>query len=349
MSRPAQIRAFNAELEALRVEGVELDPATRARIVAHHDSLLTRLSRDEGVDVTTAEEKLSLGMRLASFVGAVALSAAVFFLFYRFWGSLAVLSQVAILVAGPLLLVGVTHRLHGWERTGYFATLAALAAFAAFVLDLGALGTIFNLPTTPHAFLAWGLFGILLGGNYRLRLPYFAGLISVALWLTALPGWFRAEELPDLFGRGEALILVGALFLAKPYLVRRFGAKWAQLPWPVDLRIVGMIALFLGTFILSVEGRQSWLPLDRDTIEGIYQFLGFAVSGGIIAWGVRDAHAELANGGMIFLTIMCLVKATDWWWDWLPHWLFFLLLAGFAIGVMVALKRVRKLMMERTA
>lgn len=349
MSRPAQIRAFNAEVEALAAEGVALDAGSKARIAAHHQELLARLSREEGVDVTTAEEKLSLGMRLASFVGAVALSAAVFFLFYRFWGALAVPSQVAILVAGPLLLVGVTHLLHQWERTGYFATLAALAAFAAFVLDLGALGTIFNLPETPHAFLAWGLFGILLGWNYRLRLPHFAGLICVALWVTSLPGWFHAEQVPDVFGRGEALILAGALFLAKPYLVRRFGPRWTQLPWPIDLRVVGMIALFLGTFILSVEGRQSWLPLDSDLIEGFYQAFGFLISGLIIAWGVRDGHTELANGGIIFLTVMCLVKATDWWWNWLPHWLFFLLLAGLAIGVMVALKRVRNLMMERTA
>ncbi len=64
---------------------------------------------------------------------------------------------------------------------------------------------------------------------------------------------------------------------------------------------------------------------------------------------VRERHAELANGGMIFLAILCLVKATDWWWDWLPHWLFFLILAGFAIGVMAALKRVRRLLPGRDA
>ena len=33
-------------------------------------------------------------------------------------------------------------------------------------------------------------------------------------------------------------------------------------------------------------------------------------------------------------------RAVDWWWELLPRWIFFLLLAGFAIGVMVALKRV---------
>ncbi len=339
MSRADQIRTFHAELEALAAAGIELDGATRARITAHQAQFLA----------ADPDERLSLGMRLASFVGAVALSCAVFFLFYRFWGALTVASQVALLVAGPLLLIGVTHLLYRSERTGYFATLAALAAFAAFVLDLGALGTIFNLAPTPHAFLAWGLFGLILGWSYDLRLSHFAGLAALGLWITAVPGWLRAEELPDLFGRGEALIVAGALYLAVPALARRstFPKEWVK--WPVDLRIVGMIGLFIGLFILSVEGRQSWLPFDHDLIEGIYQGIGFLVAGVIIAWGVRDRYSELANGGMIFLTALCLLKATDWWWDWLPHWLFFLILAGFAIGVMVALKRVRTAMARRVA
>src|SRR5437868_10714833 len=339
MDRASQIMAFKAELLALADEGIVLDEASLARIRAHHQTLL------EGAP----DERLSLGMRLASFVGAVALSCAVFFLFYRFWGALSVPVQVGILVTGPLALVAVTHQLHRWERTGYFATLAALAALAAFVLDLGALGTIFNLPPTPHAFLAWGLFGLLLGWSYGLRLPHFAGLVSLGLWITAYPGWLRAEELPDLFGRGEALVVAGALFLAGPALARRWTPTKEWVKWPIDLRIVGMIGLFVGLFILSVEGRQSWLPFDHQIIEGTYQFIGFIVAAGVIAWGVRDRHTELANGGMIFLTALCLLKAADWWWEWLPHWLFFLLLAGFAIGVMVALKRVRTALTRGTA
>ena len=333
MDRQARIQAFKAELIALAEEGIVLDEGTLARIRAHHERLLAG----------APDERLSLGMRLASFVGAVALSAAVFFLFYRFWGALTVPRQVLVLVAAPLLLVGATHLLHRWERSGYFATLAALAAFAAFVLALGTLGVIFNLRPTPHAFLAYGLFGLLLGWTYDLRLPHFAGLVAFGAWLTALPGTLAGEELPDLFGRGEALVLVGALLLLAPRL---------RLPasrWPRDHRIVGMTGLFLGLFILSVAGRQSWLPWSAHTVEHLYQVAGFLVAGGVIAWGVRARLAELANGGMIFLTILCLVKAVDWWWEWLPRWLFFLLLAAFAIGVMVALKRVRGALARRGA
>jgi hypothetical protein len=323
MSRESQVRAFRAELEALAAEGIVLDPALRARIDARHAELFGG-----------ADERLSVGMRLASFVGAVALSCAVFFLFYRFWGALAVGQQVAVLVTTPLALVGVTHFLHRWERSGYFATLGALAAFAAFILELTTLGMIFNLPATPHAFLAYGCFGLLLGWSYELRLPHFAGLVGMGLWLTALPGTLVHELIPEVFARGEALLLAGAAILLLP-------RGEPRVKWHADHRIVGMLGLFTGLFTLSVSGAQSWLPWDHDTIEGLYQFLGFLIAGGLVAWGVRERKGDLANGGMIFLTILCLVKAVDWWWDWMPRWLFFLVLAGFAIGVMVALKRIR--------
>ena len=324
MTRLDQIMAFKAELMALAEEGVTLDEATLGRIRAHHEALLAG----------TPDDRLSVGMRLASLVGAVALSCAVFFLFYRFWGALSVGQQVAILLAGPLLLVGVTHWLHRWERSGYFATLAALAAVAAFVLELGTFGQIFNLPPTPHALLAYGLFGILLGWSYELRLPHFAGLVAMGLWITALPGTLQHELLPQLFARGEGLVIAGALLLLLPRIDPR-------VKWHVDHRIVGMVGLFLGLFILSVSGGQSWLPWDHHTIENLYQLVGFVVAGALIAWGVRQRMAHLANGGMIFLTLLCLVKAVDWWWDWMPRWLFFLVLAGFAIAVMVGLKRIR--------
>ncbi|HVX89304.1 MAG TPA: DUF2157 domain-containing protein [Gemmatimonadales bacterium] len=324
MTRLAQIMAFKAELMALAEEGITLDEATLSRIRAHHESLLTG----------TPDERLSIGMRLASFVGAVALSCAVFFLFYRIWGALGVGQQVAILVAAPLLLVGATHALHRWERTGYFAALAALAAFAAFILELVTLGQIFNLPATPHAFLAYGLFGVLLGWSYGLRLPHFAGLAGIGLWITALPGTLRHELLPELFTRGEALLVAGAFLLLLP----RFESR---VKWHVDHRIVGMVGLFLGLFVLSISGRQSWLPWDHDLVEGFYQVVSFAVGGAVVYWGVRERTPDLANGGMIFLTAMCLFKATDWWWDWMPRWLFFLVLAGLAIGVMLGLRRIR--------
>jgi uncharacterized membrane protein len=327
MTRLDQVRAFKAELIQLAEEGIVLDEGTLDRIRAHHGALLA----------DTPDERLSLGMRVASTVGAIALSAAIFFLFYRFWGGISTAGQVALLVAVPVLLVLLTDRLHHWEKSGYFAALAALAACAAFILDLTALGDIYNLPDSPHAFLAWGAFALLLGIAYEIRLPHLTGLVCLAIWTMSLPGVMSGQALPDAWDRPEAIALTGAAFLA--FATYR-GARLA--PWRIlDLRIVGMVALFLGLLILGASGRESWLPFDRDLIEVLYQLVGFATAAGIITWGIRTRAAALINGGMTFLVLLCLMKAFDWWWELMPRWAFFLLLSAIAIGVMMALKRIR--------
>ncbi len=338
MNRPAQIRAFEAELEALAAEGVApLTESQRAEIATHQAAVLARLSREAGVDITAAEEQLSLGMRLASFVGAVALSSAVFFLFYRFWGTIPTGGQVTLLVAAPLLLVAATHFLHRWEKTGYFATLAALTAFAAFVLDLSALGQIFNLPETANAFLAWGAFGIVLGLIYELRLPHLAGLIALGLWICSLPGTWRGESVGDALFRPEAIAITGGCYLLWAHLWRARMATWRSL----DLRIAGMIGAFIALFALAVDGSKSWFDLDHDATRALYQSVGIGTAAATIWWGVRSGLRDLMNGGMIFLTVILLVKMFDSWWDDLPRWLFFLLIAGMAIGIMLLLRWVR--------
>jgi hypothetical protein len=35
------------------------------------------------------------------------------------------------------------------------------------------------------------------------------------------------------------------------------------------------------------------------------------------------------------------VKAFDWWWRWMPRWVFFLVLGGMAIAVLVLLRALR--------
>jgi len=327
MSRLPQIQAFKAELIALAEEGITLDEATLGRICAHHEALLTG----------APDERLSLGMRIASLVGAVALSAAVFFLFYRFWGTIPTAGQVTLLIAVPPLLVAATHLLHGWEKSGYFATLAALTAFAAFVLDLTALGQLFNLPQTIHAFLAWGAFGLLLGVAYDLRLPHLAGAVCLGLWLAALPTTLRGEAASSALFVPEALTVVGLGYLAYAHFI---GARIA--PWrALDLRIVGMTGAFIALFTLSLGGETSRLPWDRDALEAMYQSIGLGVAAGTIWWGVRSGRKELVNGGMIFLTALLLVKATDWWWETLPRWVFFLVIAAMAIGILFLLKWVQ--------
>jgi len=31
----------------------------------------------------------------------------------------------------------------------------------------------------------------------------------------------------------------------------------------------------------------------------------------------------------------------DWWWDWMPRWLFFLVIGALAVSMLLALRRLR--------
>src|SRR5512146_2478056 len=135
--RADRILVFREELERLEREGVlALDPEQRRRVRAHHDDLLAQYSQSFDIDRDSRAGQLSLGMRIASFFGALALSASVFFLFYQFWGLLATTTQVAILVAAPLAMLAVTLFVQRKDSSGYFAKLSALVTFACFVLDI---------------------------------------------------------------------------------------------------------------------------------------------------------------------------------------------------------------------
>ena len=88
--RVDQIEAFTRELGELEREGVlRLEPGDRARVDEHHARLLERLAGIFDVDSTERQRRMSLGMRIASLVGAVTLSAAVVLFFHRVWGLLA--------------------------------------------------------------------------------------------------------------------------------------------------------------------------------------------------------------------------------------------------------------------
>ena len=55
----------------------------------------SRLATRFDVDLGERERQLSWGMRIASFLGAVALAASAFFFLYRIWGLLATPLQLA--------------------------------------------------------------------------------------------------------------------------------------------------------------------------------------------------------------------------------------------------------------
>jgi len=335
--RADRIRAFREELAQVESDGVlALGVTERRALEEHHGALLAALARQFDVDTTGAEKQLSLGMRIVSFLGALALSAAVFFFFFRFWGYLGTPAQVAILLATPLLFTLTIELAARREQTLYFASLLALVAFTCFVLDLSVLGAVFNITPSPKAFLAWAGFALLLAYAYGLRLLLVAGMTCLMGYLAATVGTWSGCYWLSFGERPENFIAAGALLALTPLIPHRHHPHFAGI-----YRVYGLLAVFIAILILANWGQISYLPWQARNIEYLYQVAGFALAGGVIWLGLRHLWAGMTNLGCTFFVLYLYTKLFDWWWDWMPKYLFFLLLGLIAIGLLVFLKRLR--------
>lgn len=341
--RTDEIRSFRAELSRLEAEGVlALDAAQRAAVDAHHESLLARWVGDFDIDRHRQAKQLSLGMRIASFLGALALAASVFFLFYQFWGYFPETTQAAILVGAALGSLGLAVWIQGRDPSGYFTKLAALVAFACFVLNISMLGQIWNLTPTDKALLPWAALAFLLAYACDLRLLLAAGICCVIAWVSTRVGawggiyWLHAGE------RQENFFPVAALLLALPSLVSH--ARFTG--FASIYRIFGLLCLFVPMLILGHWGQGSHLDLDPDLIEGGYQLAGFAASALAVWLGARRDMGEVVNTGIAFFVIFLYTKFFDWWWQIMPKYLFFLVLGLAAVLILLVLKRLRALVRD---
>jgi len=338
-ARADRIAAFREELAQLESElGAVLDAAQRARISSHHDALLAEYARAFDVATTEPGRQLALGLRLASFLGALALCIAVVLFVERFWGNLATGTQVGLLVAGTLAALGLTEFAARWEKTLYFAGLAALVAFAAFVTDISLLGQIYNLVPSPHAFFFWALFAGALAYGYGFRLLLVAAIITGAIWVGGTLAGVGGGFWTNLFDQGEYLLLpaAGSVVLG---LLPHGGKREGFCP---IYRTIGLVIVFWVVLWRAAVGEQSLLPLSPAQAEAVYQVVGFLVAGLAIWGGIKWQWSEVTYTGVTAFTILLYIKAADWWWDWMPRWLFFLVLGGIAIGVMLVLKRLKE-------
>ncbi len=335
--RVDQIEQFNAELRLLLQEEVlSLDAQQRNNLEQYHGELIAQLSSTFDVDSNVREKRFSLGMKIASFLGALGLAASLFFMFYQFWGYLSTSLQVVILVAAPLIGLGLTVYFSRREKTGYFTKLAGLAAIACFVLNLSMLGQIFIITPSPNAFLVWALFAVILAYASDARLLLAAGILSFAAFLAAKVGtwsgcyWINFGERPENFFPAALL-----LFLV-PLLPHTRVSGFA-----VTYRVLALLLLFLPMLVLSNWGAVSYLSMENDMIEGIYQTAGFIVSAAVIWLGIKRGWHDVVNTGTVFFTIFLYTKFFDWWWEWMPKYLFFLLIALTAILMLMVFKRLR--------
>jgi uncharacterized membrane protein len=345
-ARADQVRVFQRELEPVRLEGVRvLDEAQQAALRTHHARLLAELGAGFDIDRDLRSKDLSLGMRIASFLGALAIAASVVYLFAQFWGRFDTPAQAAIVIAASLGSFLAAMWLHRRDASGYFTKLAALVAFACLVLDTVLLGSIFNITPTDRALLAWAAFALLLAYSCDLRLLLVAGILCIIAYTSARMGTWSGMYWLSFGERPENFLPVAVAIFALPQLVdhRRFDGFAAT--W----RILGLLCFLLPVLLLSNWGDSSYLRLEADTIEGGYQVLGFAASAGAIWLGIRRRWTHVTNTGVVFFVIFLYTKFFDWWWESMPKYLFFLVLGLVAILLLSVLRRVRALVVAQEA
>jgi uncharacterized membrane protein len=336
--RADDIRVFRAELERLEREGaISFDEAQRGALTRHHEDLLARYASEFDIDRDVQAKQLSLGMRIVSFLGALALAASVFFLFYQFWGWLSTPWQVAILLTAAFGSFAATFLIQQRDSTGYFTKLAAMVAFACFVLDIAMLGQIFDITPSDKALLPWAALAFLLAYSCDLRLLLGAGILCIMAFISARVGtwsgiyWIHFGERPENFFPAAIAIF------AVPQMIdhRRFSGFG-----PV-YRVLALIAIFIPILILGDWGWTSYLPLERPLVEGFYQTVGFVTCAAVIAYGTRRHWPEVVNTGVTFFVIYLYTKFYDWWWEIMPKYLFFLVVGLAAVLLLFVFRRLR--------
>ena len=343
--RADSIRVFRAELARLEREGVLVLSEEQRLAVNHHaERTLAALAEQFDIDLGESQKQVSWAMRIASTIGGLALCASVVLFFYRFWGALATPAQVAVLAAGPVALVFAADFAARRERTLYFASLIATVAFAAFVLNLNVLGAIFNLTPSPGAFLAWGLFGLALGWHLRVRLPLAAGVVCLMIWLAAVVTSWTGSYWGGVMDAPEPLILAGTLVVAAGLMRRGTGAEF-----PALFVVLGMTATFVAMLALSSRAASSYLPLSAQNAGTLYQFLGMLASAAAIRYGIARGFQAMVNLAAGFFVVFLYVRLAQWWWDWMPKYLFFLIIGFLSLGLLAAFRKLRSRLVEGRA
>lgn len=333
-----QIKAFESELTLLGAEAdVMLDETQSQKIRDYHRQVVENLTRTWDVDVGITARRLSWGMQVASFIGALAFAASVFFLFYQYWGLMSAGLQIAVLVSAPLLTLIATFAIRARESTGYFAKLAGLISFACFVLNLTMLGQIFNIAPSSNVLLVWMIYALILAYACEIRLLLAAAILCLFAFVAARVGIWSGIYWLDMGERPENFLLPTLVLFWLPTVLsqRRFHG------FTSIYHVFSMIGFFLTLLIMANWGQGSYLPWDPNLIEGFYQIAGFVFSGISIWYGIRFSLSHVAATGNTFLVLFLYTKFYDWWWDIMPKSLFFLIIGLTSLLMLVVFQRLR--------
>jgi hypothetical protein len=108
--------------------------------------------------------------------------------------------------------------------------------------------------------------------------------------------------------------------------------------------VLGIVFVVAPTVLLGMFGSLSYVAIDEQPIEIAYQLLGFVLSAASIWLGIARRFKEAVYTGSFFFVVLLFLEFVHWWWDWMPKYLFFLIIALSSIAVMIGLKRLRTML-----
>ena len=331
--RVDQIAAFREEAAALEREGVALGAEDLARARAHQDLLLAQFAREFDVDRSARERQMSAGMLLASVFGAAAMTAAVVSFVYRVWGTMPTAAQVTLVTLAPIAALLVAAVAAALERTRYVASLFATVACAAFALQLYVLGSVFNLRSSPHVLGLTGAFALMVALPWRLMLPFAVGAVALSVYAPALAMWATGVSWTNVVSRPE---FIAASMTIAVRVVSRGSDDLTR-----AARLLLMVLALGMLFLMTVRVMPSVLPASEETVAIVYQVLAAVVTVALLVAGIRSGSEEVTLLGTLFGAAFLLSRFVDWWWDWMPRYLFFLIVGAVAVLALLALMRLR--------
>jgi hypothetical protein len=154
-------------------------------------------------------------------------------------------------------------------------------------------------------------------------------IAATAFQLAGVPWTVAVERLDVLTFAGFALLVVTTPLAT---VDRGFASV---------VRFVAFAIGLGGLLVLSTTAANSVLSADRAIVEGVYQAVMFIACVTAMGVAIRWQWSETVNLAAVFFALFLLIRFVDWFWDVLPRYVFFLVLAALSFAWLVALRRLR--------
>ena len=195
--------------------------------------------------------------------------------------------------------------------------------------------------------------GILFTVPMIISVAILLAIIFVCVFAPLISPYLPTEQnLADSLALPSRAHLLGADKVGRDLLTRLFYGGRTTLLSAIGVVLFSMVVgiplgLVSGYYrgpLDTVIGRICDLILSFPSLLLAFVFVagfGRSIVNAVVALGIRRDWPETAQCGVVFFTLFLYTKFFDWWWDWMPKYLFFFLVGLTALLVLIALRRMR--------